>query len=232
MPNDQPICFPENVVAAVSSVRDGNMKFGRGDDDATRHNRLRWLSSLGIPSDDATLVQVSYETDTFTRYRIVTEEDKGQGIDAPISRLAADALITTNAGHALFLPLADCVGAVVYDGLNHVLMVTHLGRHSIEEDGARASIAFLIDNFASDPADLTIWLSPSVGKHSYPLEKLNGKSLQEVAVEGFMEMGVLRTNIETSKTDTAKSQDYFSHSEYQRSNRDFDGRFAIVAMMK
>ncbi len=150
----------------------------------------------------------------------------------PIATTEADAAVVTRPDHAIFLPLADCAGVIIYDPMNKVLMVSHLGRHSVEQEGARKSLQFLIDEFETDPAEVKIWLSPMVGSDSYPLEAFGGRSLRQVITSQFLQLGVDIRHIEVSEVDTAESDDYYSHSEYKMGERDFDGRFAIVAMMR
>jgi copper oxidase (laccase) domain-containing protein len=77
-----------------------------------------------------------------------------------------------------------------------------------------------------------IWLSPAVGGDSYPLQAFEGRGLQQVIVAQFAQLGVSFHHIEVCGVDTAESDDYFSHSQYKAGERDFDGRFAIVAMMR
>lgn len=229
---DQPAIFGESVIAAVSSVQDGNMRFGRGDDEATFQNRLAFLHAAGMNPEDTTLVQVVYENaEHFERYKTVTDEQKGEGIFAPKSNMIADALVVTQPGHALFLPLADCAGLILHDEKQQILMVSHVGRHSAEIDGAAKSVAYLEKNFATDPKDVKVWVSPAVGKATYPIHAKDDKSLHEVISEQLKQAGVPDENVEICDVDTAEDENYFSHSQFKRGNRDFDGRFAIVAMM-
>ena len=230
---NQPTIFGNNIIACLSSADDGNMKFDRGDDEQTRENRIDFLRQVGIDPTEATLVQVSYEDTTdFTRYRIVDDSHQGEGMLEPVSDLHADALVVTRPDHALFLPLADCIGAIIYDPEMQVMMVTHLGRHSIEQTGASQSVQFLVNEFGSNPSDLLVWISPSVGAESYPLHGFDNRSLREVAVSQFVTAGVTIEHIEVSDVDTAESNDYFSHSEYLAGNQMNDERFAIIAMMQ
>lgn len=230
---NQPAIFGDSIVAGISSVDDGNMRFAFGDEEETRQNRLRFLQQLDVDPTQATLLQVSYEDTTdFTRYRIVDDVNQGEGMLAPVSDLHADALVVTRPDHAIFLPLADCIGAVIYDAQSKIMMVSHLGRHSVEQDGAYKSIRYLVEEFGSVPTDLKIWLSPSVGSDSYPLRAFHNRSLQDVACEQFERAGVGLEQIETSGIDTAEDDNYFSHSEYLAGNQMTDGRFAIVAMMR
>lgn len=230
---DQPTIFGKELIAAASSTQDGSMKFHSAfEDTEIARNRLIFLNKVGIAPENTSLVNVTYETEaTFTRYRTVDFEDVGQSIlereDIPVS----DALVTTTLEHALFLPLADCTGMIVFDPHKRVLMVSHLGRHSIVVDGAAKSIAYLQQNFHSNPANMQVWLSPSVGKETYPILDKGGRGQHEIIREELIAAGVNERNIEVCSIDTAKSQDYYSHSEFLQGHRPIDGRFAIVAMM-
>lgn len=231
--HDQPTIFGDKIIAKVSSVDDGAMNFRGNDLDEIRSNRALFLDAAdGIDVHGATLVQVTYEdTTNFTRYKVVSEENAGEGMMEPVSSLEADALVATRPNQALFLPLADCVGAIIYDPVNEILMVSHLGRHSIVQEGGRKSIEFLTEEFDSNPGELLVWLSPAAGKENYPLRDLRGKGLHEAVIEQMVQAGVQPSLLEVSHVDTADNPDYFSHSEYKKGEQSSDGRFAIVAMM-
>lgn len=228
---DQPTIFPATLIAAVSSNSDGNMKFGIGLADQVRTHRQQFLRSVGIPPEHTTLVSVTYDTDDFAKYRVATHHDKTTGMDDPEVIEHADALAVDQPNHALFLPLADCVGAILYDPVRRVLMVSHLGRHSVEVSGGTRSAEYLQKTFQSDPRNIRVWLSPAVGNATYPLRAFGGKGLHEVIVQQLVAAGIPVDNIETSGVDTAQNEQYFSHSEFLKGNRDDPGRFAIVAMM-
>jgi len=228
---DQPTIFGDKVVVGLSSIDDGNMRFGQ-DDAAVRGNREEFLRRLDIDPLQATLVRVTYADITdFTRYYIAGDEQQGEGMLESEMSLSADALVAVRPDHALFLLLADCTGAVIYDPVNRVLMVSHLGRHSVEMGGAAQSINFLQKEFDSNPRDLLVWLSPAVGAETYPLHAFDDHSLHEIITEQLLAAGVTSGHIEASTIDTADSDNYFSHSEFKAGNRPDDGRFAIVAMM-
>lgn len=228
---DQPAIFGAAVIAAISSKSDGNMKFGIGSDAETERNRREFLRRSGLDIARTTLVSITYDTDDFAKYRTVSEGEKGAGMLVGSEAAYADALVADQPGHALFLPLADCVGVIFYDPVHGILMVSHVGRHSAEIDGARRSVKYLSARFNTDPADLKVWLSPGVGKATYPLHRFGGRGLQEVIVGQLQMAGVKKQNIEASGIDTAESDDYYSHSQYLKGNDDY-GRFAIVAEMR
>jgi copper oxidase (laccase) domain-containing protein len=230
--HDQPTIFGDTIVVAVSSIDDGPMNFRGNNAEDIKANRLSFLEQVGVDPMQTTLLQVTFEDTTdFARYKIVEDEHAGEGMLAPMSDTEADALIATHPEQAIFLPLADCVGAVIFDPSNKILMVSHLGRHSIEVEGARRGIEFLHQEFDIVPGELLVWLSPAVGKESYPLHRLGNLGLHEAIIKQLTEAGVEAGNIEASHVDTAESPDYFSHSDYLAGNRPSDDRFAVIAMM-
>lgn len=230
--SDQPTILGDKVLAVLSSRRDGNLKFGMGDDARALENRKRFLDTIGVDINHTSLVGITYDTDDFTKYRIATVDDKGVGMSKKDMTKYVDALVVREPGHALFLPLADCAGVILYDPKTNVLMLSHLGRHSVEQGGAATSVEYLKETCDVDPSNLLAWISPSVGKATYPLNAFDGKSIQEVIVSQLEEAGVEPKNIEASSVDTAHDEQYYSHSQYLKGNQDEAGRFAVVAMMR
>jgi hypothetical protein len=215
----------------VSKIQDGSMKpIHSGDIEHTNRARTNFLLKNGINPNDTTLVRVKYEGDNYKRYFTVDNSHKGDGVIRE-STLTSDAIVVSEYNHALFLPLADCIGAVLHDPIKNILMVSHLGRHNLEQFGGTASVEHLIKYHDIDTKNLKVWLSPAAGKESYPLFAFNNRSLHEVAFEQFTGVGVLPENIEASSIDSAKNEEYYSHSQFLKGNRTSDGRFAIVACM-
>lgn len=215
----------------VSKIKDGSMK-SIHDDDVERVNQARtnFLMKNNINPADTTLVRLKYEVDDYKRYFVADDSYRGDGIVRE-STVTCDAVVTLGFDHALFLPLADCVGAVLHDPVKNILMVSHLGRHNLEQFGGTACVDYLINNLSVDPTGLDVWLSPAAGKDYYPLFDFNNRSLHEVALEQLVNAGVLSANVEMSSIDSAGSDDYYSHSQFMKGARESDGRFAIVASM-
>lgn len=215
----------------VSTVADGSMKSTDGSFASVLPTRTNFLAKQRIKPEETTLVHLVYEGDDYARYHIATNEDKGDGITRRPSHIA-DGMATTEQNLALFLPLADCIGAVIHDPTKNVLMLTHLGRHNLDQSGASKSIEFLIDNLGVNPSDVTVWLSPAAGRENYPLYDFDNRGMHDVAVEQFIAAGVKPGNITASPIDVTKDQDYFSHSQFLKGNRPTDGRFTVVAVMR
>jgi copper oxidase (laccase) domain-containing protein len=213
---DQPTIFPQNVLAVVSSASDGNMKKGSlppEEIERVEQNRYELFERIGISPEQVTLVSLSYAKDDFRVYWEATSDHKGKGIVSPDIE-PADALVTREKGIALFL------------------MLTHLGRHNIEQHGGQKSVDYLVDTYDSKPEDIDVWLGPAAGKETYPLFSFNNRSMHEVIIEQMTSAGIQTDNIEVSLVDVAKTQDYFSHSEFLKGHRDSDGRFVAIAMLK
>lgn len=220
-----------NIQIGISIVADGTMSFSERENNQTViRNRESFLSKHAINIHDSTRMLITYDTDDFCRYVEVSEDKKSHGMfdtNAPI----ADALVTRHPNHALFLPLADCVGAVIFDPIKQVLMLSHLGRHSLEQFGGRKSIEFLKHTYQSNPADLQVWLTPGPGQDNYPMFQFDNRSFKDVVFEQLQSAGILKDHIHDDPTDSTTDLNYFSHSEFLKGNRKTDGRYAIVAMM-
>ncbi len=220
------------LLSFTSTVTNGSMKPLTPDDESeNRQRRLTFLTAHDISPDTTTCVRLEYQGDDFCRYTTIDDSHKGDGITRP-SSLIADALVVLRPNHALFLPLADCVGAIIYDPTRQILMVSHLGRHNLEQQGASRSIEYLVSMHSVDPKNVEVWLSPAAGPKAYPLHELENRGLQDEAIEQLIATGVIRENIAASPIDVTEDTRYYSHSEFLKGNRPDDGRFAIVAMMK
>ena len=202
-----------------------------GRDKTVFQNRRMWLSSVGIDPSKTYRICLSYEgNEDFCRYREVASTD------TPVTEFDAtndetDALVTTKPGEALFLPLADCIGAVLYDEAHGVLMMSHLGRHSLEQNGGARSVEYLVENYGSNPAELKVWLSAAVSKESYKIYALDYKGLKEAAYEQLDAAGVQFANIFDITDETDTHDDYYSHSQFLKGKTTENGRHAFVAMM-
>ena len=220
----------DNVFIAISSQSDGSMSKAV-DDDQRRTNRQQFLGSNGLTLEQSVLVHLKYEGDNYCRYHEVSAEQAGDGITSNPS-IVADALFTRSEDLALFLPVADCVGAVLYDQLKHVLGLAHFGRHNLVQYGGTKVIEFMSEKFGSKPSDIKVWLSPAAGRENYPMHDFNDKGLVEVTTEQLAAAGVPMGNVDIDERDTTKYQSFFSHSEFLKGNRKTDGRQAVVAQMR
>lgn len=237
---DQPANLPKELLVAVSSREDGTM-LDRSLDD--RHaaeivaNRKAFCEEAGISYENCAYQIISYTPEA--TFRIITEV-----AEPNIEGVVADVLYTERSGIGLFLPIADCVGTIIYNPKRHALALAHLGRHASLADTITKTVEFFTEK-GSSPDDLHIWMAPSVKQQSYRMEYFNKAThplwkdycLEKdggfyLDMQGYnrsraIAAGVPAENIVTSPVDTATDARYFSHSQ-----GDHEGRFAVVAELR
>lgn len=227
----QPTNLPDGLVAGLSSIDDGDMKYGTHNRPTeVLVSRQKFLKKLGINIDQTNLVMIDYNSDNFCRYRVADVADDGVSLRPDYQTRPADAIATDQCGQALFLPIADCCPLILADSHGPVFMLSHLGRHSVSQQGAARSVQFLEDNYKLKPGTLKAWLGPAVGKASYPLHGFDGRSLQEIILEQLLAAGLFKEDVEICQVDTATDERYFSHSQFQKGHRTNSGRFAVAVM--
>lgn len=219
------------IIEATSKVSDCSM-LNRYDvlDPKIFIHRDIFLKKHGITIAQTTRMRGNYQRDDYCRYFELQAPFKDHGMldnNVPI----ADALITNESDHALFLPIADCVGATFYDSKKQILAVAHLGRHSLEQNGGFQIVEYLKNMYAVDANNLQVWLTPAPGKDIYPIYKLDNKGMKEVVFEQLEKAGIKKANIVNNPADSSRDMDYFSYSEFLKGNRNQDGDYAVVAMM-
>ena len=222
----------QRLLVAHSTVADGSMlNRENGRDPEVFEHRNKWLHSLGIdPASTYRICLTFGPNGNYCRYREVSPEDAPVNVyDA--DNEVADALVTTKPGTALFLPIADCIGTVLFDEEHSVLMLSHLGRHSLEQNGGVRSVQYLTEHYGTNPATLKVWLSAAIGKELYKIFALNNKGMKEVLYEQLAQAGVRFEYITDTNHDTGTHPDYYSHSEFLKGNKAESGRHAIVAMI-
>lgn len=224
---DQATIFPSNVVVCVSDVSEGTMtlKSLPENPDEVWRNRIRFIEHSGGLMSETALVYVTYDGGRdFCTYRRADAVPKNLMTD---NDAVADGLAINEAGIGMFLPIADCCAVVLYDQETSALMLSHIGRQSVEVAAASKSLDFMRAEFGTNPANVLAWLSPSVGGESYPIFRRNNGDLKTLIRDDLVAAGVPSHNIEVSTIDTATDRNYFSHSQYQKGQREFDGRMAV-----
>lgn len=219
-----------DIEVIVSTTSDGSLRSSlqplpQIDDVATQ----RFFQRHEINPDRVVLLCLSYDTDDFCKYHEVATNEIGAGFTHPQLTIA-DGIATRQAGVALFLPIADCIGAVLYHPPTRTLMLSHLGRHNLEQQGSEKSIEYLT-KFGVKPDELLVYLSPAASKEHYPLYVFDNKSLHDVAVEQLIDSGVPSSNITVDSRDTVTDPDFYSHSAALRGEKP-RGRHAIVCYIR
>ena len=219
------ILFGGKIEIAISEVTDGNMRFFGSEDEAEIiKNQEKLGKTLKLEKDKIARVRTIYENRMhFTDYHEITNQNLPQySIENPEEQIpVSDGLITRCSDIGFLLPLADCLGIVVFDEEQEIIGLLHAGRQNVEQLGPKKFIEFLIKTFNSKPEKLKLYFSPHAT--SYQIFKLNNQLLPEAAKEQLTEAGVLLANIIDSKIDTVSSKNFPSHS-----GGDTTQRFAIA----
>ena len=219
-----------DVEIILSSVADGSLRSSLTPEpeiyDATTSV---FLAKHDIAPEETTLLRLSYDTEDFCKYHEVLPEEVGAGFVSAQQRVA-DGIVTRQPGAALFLPIADCIGAVLYHPKTHTLMLSHLGRHNLEQQGGKKSVEYLSE-VGVNPGELHVYLSPAASGVQYPLFSFENRSLHDVAKEQLVAAGVGSENIIVDARDTVTDADLFSHSAALRGDKQ-PGRHAIVCRIR
>lgn len=83
-------------------------------------------------------------------------------VAAPCKTAGVDALITSAKGVTLGIYVADCAAVYVADQKGRAIALIHSGRAGTEADITGNTIRLMSDEFAVDPADLVVHISPCI----------------------------------------------------------------------
>jgi YfiH family protein len=160
-----------------------------------------------------------------------------------MSRIEADAFITTIPNLALMVKLADCQGTILFDPKRHVLALVHCGWRGHVKNIYGHVVERMTEKFHCHPADIYAAISPSLGpccaefktyQELFPesfldfMEREAYFNLWELGKQQLVEAGLARLNIETANICTKCRSDLF----YSYRGEAKTGRFAIVAMLR
>lgn len=217
----------------TSTIADGSMKSLTGNYAEVLAVREQFLNKNEIKAEDTTLVQVVYEGDGYCRYVTLADADRGDGIVRSPS-FVSDAIVAKTPGHALLLPIADCAPLVLFDPTTGAVMLSHLGRHSTEQDGGMRSVEYFSAETGARPELVQAWLGPAAGADNYPLWAFENKGFHEVITSQLYAAGVIQENLTVQTIDVTTHPDYFSHSNFLKGQQSDagDGRFAVVAVVR
>jgi YfiH family protein len=157
-----PINFGETLTGAFFSRHGGvspapfdsmNVSYGVGDDPTlVAMNRLRLKECLGLQ------VLVSARQVHDDHIRTIAEPP-----DADCEYAGYDALITNQPGVGLLIQQADCQAVVLHDPANRVVANVHAGWRGSVVNIIAKTIARMMADFGSDPAQIVAAISPSLG---------------------------------------------------------------------
>ena len=219
------VLFGGKVEVGISEISDGNMRFfDDGDENEIIENQKKLGKALGLSGDKIARIRTIYgDRKDFTDFYEVTDRNlsKYTVVNFEGQIPVSDGLITKFSNVGILLPLADCLGIVVFDEEHRVIGLLHSGRQNIEQCGPKKFIEYFVENFGSNSGELKIYFSPHA--LNYKIYKFDNELLSEVAKEQLMEVGVLLKNIIDYRTDTVDNANLPSYS-----SGDTTQRFAII----
>ncbi|MBR5408963.1 polyphenol oxidase family protein [Candidatus Saccharibacteria bacterium] len=216
------ILFDGKVEVGISEIDDGNMRFFGDDDERKIIENQKKLGKM-IVLDNVARIRTVYDgRDCFTEFAEIVKDNLSEYSTENSEKIipVSDGLITKEKEVGMLLPLADCLGAVVFDEKQKIVGLLHAGRQNVEQNGPKKFIEYFVNNFGGNAPDLKIYFSPYA--LNYRIFKLD-KNLGEAVKEQFADAGVLLDNIIDPKIDTVSSDNFPSYS-----SGDTDRRFAII----
>lgn len=145
-----------------------NLSFTRGDDEAkVKENFRLFADAVGV---DVESIVMSDQTHT-TNVRVVSENDKGNGIIRPKNFFDTDGLITNTPGVTLFTSYADCVPLFFVDPIKKAIGLTHSGWRGTVGRIGKVTIEAMSENFGSNPDDIITAIGPSICVDCYEVSE-------------------------------------------------------------
>lgn len=150
-----------------------NLSFTRGDEEeCVRENYNRISHAIGFsPSDIVT----SDQTHT-TNVRVITEEDRGNGLTRPRPYTDVDGMVTDVPGIVLATFYADCVPLYFVDPVRRAIGLSHSGWRGTVGKIGEVTIRKMGEQYGSKPEDILAAVGPSICQDCY---EVSGDVIEE-----------------------------------------------------
>lgn len=145
-----------------------NLSFTRGDEEsAVYENYRRLAAAVGFAAED---IVTSDQTHT-ANVRVVTEEDRGNGLTKPRPYTDVDGMITNVPGLVLATFYADCVPLYFIDPVRHAIGLSHSGWRGTVAKIGRVTVDKMREMYGTDPQDLYTAIGPSICQDCYEVSE-------------------------------------------------------------
>lgn len=145
-----------------------NLSFTRGDEEsAVRENYRRLSAAMGFSMED---IVTSDQTHT-TNVRVVTEEDRGNGITKPRPYTDVDGMITNVPGLVLATFYADCVPLFFIDPVHRAVGLSHSGWRGTVGKIGKVTVEKMTEEFQTDPSEFYTAIGPSICQDCYEVSE-------------------------------------------------------------
>lgn len=145
-----------------------NLSFTRGDkEEAVRENYNRISAALGFSPED---IVTSDQTHT-ANVRVITAEDRGNGITKPRPYTDVDGMITNVPGLVLATFYADCVPLYFADPVHKAVGLSHSGWRGTAAGIGAVTVKELQKHYGTRPEDIYAAVGPSICQDRYEVSE-------------------------------------------------------------
>lgn len=145
-----------------------NLSFTRGDEEeAVKENYRRMADALGFSCED---IVTSDQTHT-TNVRVITEEDRGNGITKPRPYTDVDGMVTDVPGLILATFYADCVPLFFVDPVHKAVGLSHSGWRGTAGKIGAVTVEKMRETYGTRPEDLYSAIGPSICQECYEVSE-------------------------------------------------------------
>ncbi len=145
-----------------------NLSFTRGDkEEAVRENYNRISAALGSSPED---IVTSDQTHT-ANVRVITAEDRGNGITKPRPYTDVDGMITNVPGLVLATFYADCVPLYFADPVHKAVGLSHSGWRGTAAGIGAVTVKELQKHYGTRPEDIYAAIGPSICQDCYEVSE-------------------------------------------------------------
>ena len=145
-----------------------NLSFTRGDsEEAVRENYRRMADALGFSCED---IVTSDQTHT-TNVRVITEEDRGNGITRPRPYTDVDGMVTNVPGLVLTTFYADCVPLFFVDPIHGAVGLSHSGWRGTAGKIGAVTVEKMRETYGTRPEDIYSAIGPSICQECYEVSE-------------------------------------------------------------
>lgn len=106
-----------------------------------------------------------------TNVRVVTEEDRGNGITKPRPYTDVDGMITNVPGLVLATFYADCVPLFFIDPVHRAVGLSHSGWRGTVGKIGKVTVEKMTEEFQTDPSELYAAIGPSICQDCYEVSE-------------------------------------------------------------
>ena len=145
-----------------------NLSFTRGDkEEAVRENYNRISAALDFSPED---IVTSDQTHT-ANVRVITAEDRGNGITKPRPYTDVDGMITNVPGLVLATFYADCVPLYFADPVHKAVGLSHSGWRGTAAGIGAVTVKELQKHYGTRPEDIYAAIGPSICQDCYEVSE-------------------------------------------------------------